>query len=362
VTDIDVREYATAVARYGLSGAEGPAPLEGNAWSLALATLAEQKVIGIAMAAADDGWLPVGDEQYAQLAHRERNAMAWCLELERRLLEIADVFGDEGIEFVVLKGPALAHTVYPDPSWRTFNDLDLLVRTSQWEKTCDVLEKRFGWPRRLPEPRPGFDVRFGKGAVFTTESGQQVDLHRNLAQGPFGVWIRPDELFGRTAEFTIAHATVQRLDASAAFVHACIHAVLGDARPNLVQLRDVVQTQRAPLDTAWLARVSDEWRIGPVIARATDAARRLDPGARDDVAAVSKDTSSWALAAYELGRRGRLRMHLAMVRAIPGVEQKARYVRDLAVPRQEFTLARGRGRWPRPLASVMPGSIRGRTG
>jgi Uncharacterised nucleotidyltransferase len=37
-----------------------------------------------------------------------------------------------GIDCMVVKGPALAYTVYPDPAWRSFNDLDLIVRERDW--------------------------------------------------------------------------------------------------------------------------------------------------------------------------------------------------------------------------------------
>lgn len=37
------------------------------------------------------------------------------------------------VDYMVLKGPALAHCVYPDPVLRDFNDLDLLVRERDWE-------------------------------------------------------------------------------------------------------------------------------------------------------------------------------------------------------------------------------------
>ncbi|MGZ4137570.1 MAG: nucleotidyltransferase family protein, partial [Actinomycetota bacterium] len=342
-TEVDVREYATAVARYGLPGAEPPPRLEDDAWSLALATLAEEKVLGIATAAADAGWLPLRDDQYEELVARQRRAMEWCLALERRLLDVADAFDTEGIDFIVLKGPALARTVYPDPSWRTFNDLDLLVRTSQWGTACDVLQAGFGWPRRVPEPRPGFDVRFGKAAVFTTTAGLQVDLHRNLAQGPYGVWIEPEELFGRTTPGKIAGRILPRLDPTAAFLHACVHAVLGDGRRRLIEARDVVETGRVPLDREWLQRVARTWRVGPVIERAVEIARPV--GVVADVAIRSSSRDAWPLRAYDDGRRDGVGVHLAMLRAIPGLQQKARYVRDLTVPSSEFVRARGASRW-----------------
>ncbi len=47
--------------------------------------------------------------------------------LGKRLVESLDALEEAGIEAVVLKGGALAHTLYPDPGERSMSDLDLLV-------------------------------------------------------------------------------------------------------------------------------------------------------------------------------------------------------------------------------------------
>ena len=115
--------------------------------------------------------------------------MTWCLELERLLLDVADAFEAGGDPVRGAKGPAVAHTVYPDPSWRPVRRPR---RARADESTGARAVALFGAgsrPRRIPEPRKGFDERFGKAAVFTTPTGQQIDLHRTLAQGPFGQWI-----------------------------------------------------------------------------------------------------------------------------------------------------------------------------
>ena len=93
-----------------------------------------------------------------------------------------------GIAHRVLKGHAWAHTVYPDPSWRAFGDVDLLVGTDDSDRAVEVLEST-GVRRTLPEVRPGFDRRFGKDATLLSASGREVDLHRLLVAGPYGLWV-----------------------------------------------------------------------------------------------------------------------------------------------------------------------------
>jgi hypothetical protein len=344
-TEFDARAYATAVARYGLDGAEPPAAVGDESWSLALATLAEEKILGIAAAAATEGWLPLTDEQYENLLNRHRNAMVWCLALERRLLQIADAFEAEGIESIVLKGPAIAHTVYPDPTWRTFSDLDVLVRTRQWRAACRVLQGEFGWPRRLPEPRPGFDERFGKSAVFATESGQQIDLHRTLAQGPFGIWVSPDDLFSRRGEFSLADRTLSRLNDTGLFIHACIHAMLGDPQPTRQQLRDVQATiAHGMLDEELLQEWIQGWRLAAVVHRSLSSAAACG---YDSVPPEllwlrrSRISNSDGRLIEAHANSGRHRLPMATLRAIRGFRNQAAYLAARAFPSAAFLRARG---------------------
>jgi len=59
------------------------------------------------------------------------------------------------IEAIVLKGPAVAHTVYPDPMLRTFGDLDLLVRERDWHAIhAALLDLGFIQLDNLPQPPP----------------------------------------------------------------------------------------------------------------------------------------------------------------------------------------------------------------
>ena len=47
--------------------------------------------------------------------------------LEHELASIATLWSSAGIEFLVLKGPALARQAYAKPEWRVYDDLDLWV-------------------------------------------------------------------------------------------------------------------------------------------------------------------------------------------------------------------------------------------
>jgi signal peptidase len=79
-----------------------------------------------------------------EIMHRMRKpflmSRARALQMEKQLSEIINAFHKEGVQVLVLKGPALALTVYPDPAMRASSDLDLLVLPTQMAQARAILE------------------------------------------------------------------------------------------------------------------------------------------------------------------------------------------------------------------------------
>lgn len=350
---LDPRDAIRRITTFGLSDVteEEPFTVADDQMPDLWNGIRNERLGGLAVAALDAGALELPDEGRAELFQRHREDMVRCLALEQTLLGLARAFEDAGVDFVVLKGPAIAHAVYPNPSWRPFIDIDLLVRTRAWRKACAVLEAR-GCVRRLPEPRPGFDERFGKAAVHVTPDGHQVDLHRTLVIGPYGLWMQPDDLFGRTATFPLAGRQLRRLDDTGLLLHACVHAALGQRVPFGQQLRDVSQVVAAgSIDVPSLEDWANRWRLGPVVRRAFELEARAigsawptslrgvleRPGAARDQRLVD---------AYSTDRRRRGGTAVATLRAIPDLRGRLAYVAALAFPRREFLTRRAEGSAP----------------
>jgi hypothetical protein len=62
------------------------------------------------------------------------------LQMERQLQEIIEAFGEQGVQVLVLRGPALAFSLYEDPAMRPSGDLDLLVIPEQVVRARNILE------------------------------------------------------------------------------------------------------------------------------------------------------------------------------------------------------------------------------
>lgn len=356
-------DLVRAVAAFGLgSTLDGPLTVPDGDWRAVLGTLTFQRLTGLAVAAADAGALELTAGQWAQLLKAHRDAMVHALTLERTLLEVTAALERDGVSAVVLKGPALAHTAYPDPSWRPFGDLDLLVSVVEWEAACAAL-RSLGFSRVHPEPRPGFVVRFGHTALHRSPEGLELDLHRTLVAGPFGQWIDPAELLRGTVSFSLGGRSLRRLDDTRRFLHACVHAVLGFAPPLLLPLRDVAQTGHSgSVDWELAASLARRWRIAAVVGEALGAAREAlgvpaPPGAEALGALPVGRGERRALSAYLGPRRFRGGPAVETLRAIPSVPGKVAYLRALLLPSREFLAARapwGRRpgyltRWTTPL-------------
>jgi putative nucleotidyltransferase-like protein len=343
----DVAVMARRIAAFGLPGHEDtiPFPIADDRWPALVATLTQERCTGLAVAAAESGWLQLSPEQLRDLFTRHREAMVQVLGMERKLLVLANALDQASVGFVLLKGASLARSVYPNPSWRAFGDLDVLVQTGDWRRACSVL-RDVGFPRALPEPRPGFDERFGKASVHRGEGGMEVDLHRTLVLGPFGLWIEPDRLFDHTVGFEMGGRVFHRFDDTMLLLHACVHASLGWWPPLLLPVRDVAQI-------AWFGKVDwsrfmDQtlrWRLGAVV---QDAFRTVEGMLETAMPEQAKSLVELrpprrerrALLAYTTERRARGGMARATLQAIPGLRRKVTYVYHLLFPSRQFLAAR----------------------
>ena len=182
----------------------------GGAWDAFFGHAVDERAVPILANAVAGGLVDATVAQREQLVTAHEAVMRSCLYLEQSTLAVAGALRDADLDYRLLKGPAVARLDYPDPSWRAFGDIDVLVRSSEYEAALHALTSR-GGRRRSAEIRPGFDRRFGKGVCIVMPDGVQVDVHRTLASGPFGLTILLDGSLRRWG-----HRDVRRRDPSRA--------------------------------------------------------------------------------------------------------------------------------------------------
>jgi len=322
-------------------------------WAALLTGVRAQRLTGFLSAAVAEGVFPTTNDQYDQTVDAHLEAMGLALRLERLLLRLATRLGEAGIDLRVLKGAAVAHRLYPDPSLRPFGDVDVLVTSDAFDRAVEVVCAE-GGVRQFPQPRAGFDRRFSKGTSFSMPCGLEVDLHRTFVSGPFGLTVRLADLWEASWEFDLAGVELRGLDLETCFLNLCYHAALGDAVPRLLALRDIAQALTTqPLDDVRVLALGRRWRAEPAVARAVHATATtlgLESPHRliDWAIAYRPDRSSTrALSAYTHPGNAYGRQAIAAMRVIPRLTDRAAYIRALVWPDHAYVDGRYRGRWDR---------------
>ena len=347
-----VDDWVADVAAFGLASSRRLDGLVVHrfAWTEFLAGCEENRVLGLLADAVRTGACRLPDYQRESVESRCGWWLAHDLVVERQLLRVAGVLDGAGIEFRVLKGVALANSIYAEPSLRLFGDIDLVVDPDHFVRAAAVIAEALSGTRELPELRPGFDQRFGREILLRCD-GLEVDLHRTLVDGPFGLWVRLDDLFAEKRTFLLGGRALPRLGDAARFVHACMAAVLGDWPPRRIAQRDIAELlvggERAgALGAAPVQELAARWRATAVVALAI----------RTTVADLGLETGhpliTWAqgyrssvgdrllLASYRGRARGYTSQALSVV-ALPGWGDRADFLRAITRPSRAYLDARG---------------------
>src|SRR3990170_6396583 len=128
-------------------------------------------------------------------------------------------------EVIVLKGAALAETLYPEIALRPFGDIDVLVREKDWSKIKETLQeldfRAYGRDIiDLPPKLTKFDTV--EHMHFFNDQGINLELHFDLLQ--LGFSMRSiDEVWKCAARAQIAGVDVQILSPEYQLLHLCVH-------------------------------------------------------------------------------------------------------------------------------------------
>jgi hypothetical protein len=145
--------------------------------------------------AAVEGRLPPDDPALRQRFERLAAAARLADSVLRRALEEAlTALAAAGVSPVVLKGPALADRIYPDPSLRAATDLDLLLAEPELEPAAEAL-RAAGFFRGSPLVE-AYQRRHHHHLQLLRPHGPAVELHFR-AQSGFGAAFPTAELLAR---------------------------------------------------------------------------------------------------------------------------------------------------------------------
>ena len=205
-----------------------------------------------------------------------------------------------GVEVILLKGAALAATVYGDAPGRPMGDVDLLVRREDAPGALHALAG-LGYALAQPEVRPGAELQYRYAATLRRpdSAGATIDLHWGLFHSQYYQHRLPMEWFWeRPQHVLVGQAGACVLRPAAQVLHLCAHVLLHHSDSELLRLHDiaaVIAHYRAEMD--WgevlagaqrcelllplqrlLPPIVNEWRA-PVPAPVLQRLRLLQPSA-----------------------------------------------------------------------------------
>ena len=148
-----------------------------------------------------------------------------CLLLSAELIKILDLFRSHGIQSIPYKGPVLAVQAYGDLTLREFEDLDFILRQSDFPKAHEVM-LGLGY-------RPKFDWILSPGAAASTVPGEynyrdverrvMVELHTELTLRHFPKPPNLDELSQRLVSVKLNEQEVWTFALEDGLPILCIH-------------------------------------------------------------------------------------------------------------------------------------------
>jgi len=186
-------------------------------------------------------------------------ATARRLAMGRHLQRIEGAFAERRIPLVLLKGAALAETVYPEPSLRPMGDIDIWVRSEEMSRASEAMHALGYTELTAKAARPAELQAQVQGEMrFLQADGAHglIELH----WGPFpGWWVRrtarvETEAMWRRARPMGPGRHARRLDPEDMVIQVAAHQAI-NAQFSSCPLRSLV-------DLACVARAWDvDWRV-----------------------------------------------------------------------------------------------------
>jgi hypothetical protein len=347
---------ARGVTAYGLpGGAPLPdTPLTPPEWEAMIRKVRRHRIAGFLMRAVQEGSFAVDQQQRRQAATIFKESRVYTISLQSRLLYVAGLLEQAGVDYRVLKGASLAALAYPDQALRSYGDIDILVRPAQFEHTVELLERE-GYQPALGWHRVGHG--HDKGTTLIADDGSSgdlhyIDLHYALARGPYR-WLVPSaDLFTEPQTFPLGTRRLPAMASPQQFLHVCLHARVGNTPPRLLSIRDVAQCA-LHTDINWtvVQQLCAKWQISGVVSEAIHAVQdglRIPLG--DPVRSLANYHPSIReqrfIRAYES-----VNLPIATLAVIPGAARKVGYTYNLVFPGKQYMLGCGyknhRTRWRR---------------
>ncbi|WP_339726356.1 nucleotidyltransferase family protein [uncultured Paraglaciecola sp.] len=154
--------------------------------------------------------------------------------LDSEAKKLLNLFVEENIPFVVLKGFALAHSIYPTPESRTKSDIDIFIDTKYYEQAKQVFSQQGyknprGWEPTAISNEFSMSKRIGEGMHVL------FDVHTKISNSKVIQNLITFEELSSSAD-TASLPDINLINTPYALVHAIVHMLHHRAMGDKIKL------------------------------------------------------------------------------------------------------------------------------
>jgi len=157
-----------------------------------------------------------------ELHERQREQNFLTLRLTAELFRVLELFAQESLPAVVIKGPVLAMRAYGDPAMRSYGDLDLLVRQRDIRMATEAMLAT-GYEAAVPLSAIDTGKIPGQYLFSKPESKALVELHNDLTLRYFPRPLPIEDFFARQVRVRLDAQEAPALAVEDELVLICIH-------------------------------------------------------------------------------------------------------------------------------------------
>ena len=167
----------------------------------------------------------------AGLAKAEHNFAGADLASYAELCHLAKLFDSQQLEVILLKGEALAHSIYPAPHLRTRTDIDLIFKDSLAAEQAWAILAGENYQREMSLNGKFVGYQFVCHKLFANGIRTVLDIHHQITNYLwFNQRLEFDELYQNSHPLELEGVQLRTLNPVYALIHACVHRITNKSK------------------------------------------------------------------------------------------------------------------------------------
>jgi hypothetical protein len=319
-----------------------PGPMPDEAALLATARAEGVLALGHDRLRRSPAWTQYPETLRAALTRYAYQEVAVEMVRAAELREVLEALAREGLAVLLLKGAALAYTLYPEPHLRNRCDTDLLLPSREEAERAWRVLQTLGYQR--PDAIPGDLLCSELGCYKTIQGGltHVLDVHWRLSGATlFAERLTFAELAAAAVPILALGPQARGLSVVHALLLACLHRVAHSregAADRLIWLYDIHRLTQRLTDEEWqqLATLAAERALcGPCCDGLSSARRWFGTTLPDEI--LSRLRAGADRERFDPGQiRQPWRLEWLTFRALPSIAMRLRWLGQYLFPNADF--------------------------